>query len=546
MNYPNGWIALAFIAALSAPCLSGCAGDRDSQPVPMVTVVCEASGMAPEEVEKLVASPLESSINGTAGVQRLRSVSRSGQAIIWVEFDRGTDTFEARQLVAERLELVELPSGAQASLAPRSCGEIFLIALRMEAASETEPRDELAAVLRELADYSLRRRLLAIPDVSQVTVTGGTHKQYQVVVSPERLKALNVTRRELARAIAPANATPDVSNVAKGSEVILRSIDRSQTLEDLASTVIRIDNGQPVLVRDVAEVRIGWAPDRIRYTAVAEKPGSGTKELAVILAIGLTPDADRSAISRQVDEVLQELQQHLPRGVIIERKIDSRLDPLVNQAVQRQRRDLPPDVQLIRRSSDPAGDFVVASLGDRIVVKVFGPDLADLRRKADEIRQLLIKVAGVVDLRVEPQADEPRLEHKIERERASQFGLTVDMLSEEINMAIDERVVSQIHSDDRTYDLVIKTDQSAVDLGRIGDTLVGTPTGEMVPLSLVVEFRIVSGPRAIYRENMQRVVLISCGVKDRDRSDVDSDIRKELAPILSSMEDGYHIECGNR
>ena len=136
MNCPNGWIPLAFVAALSAPCLSGCAGDRDSQPVLLVTVVCEAPGMAPEEVEVevLVTSPLESSINGIAGVQRQRSVSRSGQAIIWVQFDRGVDIYEARQLVAERLELVELPSGVEASLAPPSCGEIFLIALHREAA----------------------------------------------------------------------------------------------------------------------------------------------------------------------------------------------------------------------------------------------------------------------------------------------------------------------------------------------------------------------------------------------------------------------------
>ena len=546
MNYPNGWTALAFIAALLTPCLSGCAGARDSQPAPLVTVVCEASGMAPEEVEKLVTSPLESSINGMVGVRRLRSVSRFGQAIIWLQFDRGRAIHEARQLVAERLELVELPSGVEVILASPSCGEIFLIALHADVTSETEPRDELAAELRDLADYSLMFRLLAIPEVSQVTVTGGARKQYQVVILSERLRALNVTRRELARVIAPANTRPDASNVAKESEVIVRSIDSSRTLDDIAATVIRTDNGRPILVRDVADVRIGWAPDRIRDTTVAEESGPGTKEPAVILAIQLRPDTDKSVVSGRIDEVLQQLQQDLPRGVIVERKIDPRLDLLVDQALQRQRRDLPPDVQLIRRSSDPGGDFAVTSSGDRIVVKVFGPDLAELRRKADEIRQLVTKVAGVVDLRVEPQADEPRLEHKIDRERASRFGITVDIIEEEIKTAIDGQVVSQIHSGDRTYDLVIKSDQSAVDLGRIGDTHVGTPTGEMVLLRVLVDFHMILGPRAIYRENMQRVVLISCGVKDRDRSDVESDIQKALAPILSSMEDGYRVDYGSR
>ena len=546
MKCPNGWIALAFVAALSAPCLSGCAGDRDSQPVPLVTVVCEAPGMAPEDVEVLVTSPLESSINGSTGVQRQRSVSRSGQAIIWVQFDRGMDIYEARQRVAERLELVKLPVGVEASLAPPSCGEIFLIALHRRAASEIEPRDELAAELRDLADYSLRRRLLTIPDVSQVAVTGGTRKEYQIVVSPKHLRAFGITLRELSRAIAAANTTPDVLNVADDSEVILRSVDKSRPLEDIATIVIGTRSGRPVLVRDVAEVRIGWAADRTHDTTAAAQVRTVAMKPAVILAIRLRPDADKSVVSGRTDDVLQQLRKDLPRGVIVERKIDQRLDPLVSQTLQKQRRDLPPDVQLVRRSSDGRGDFVLTSLGERIGVKVFGPDLAVLRCKADEIRRRMIELAGVVDLRVEPQADEPRLEHEIDRERANQLGLTVDMLNEEINMAISGQVVSQIHSGDRTYDLVIKTGQPHVDLQRIGDTPVRTQSGEVVPLSLLVEFQIMLGPRAIYRENMQRVVLISCGVEDRDRSEVESDIRKSLAPIISSMEGSYYIEYGRQ
>jgi Cu/Ag efflux pump CusA len=232
--------------------------------------------------------------------------------------------------------------------------------------------------------------------------------------------------------------------------------------------------------------------------------------------------------------------------VIVERKIDKQLDPLVRQALQKLRRDSPPDMELIRRSSNRDGEFVVSSSDNRIAVKVFGPDLAILHEKADEIRRDMTELAGVVDLRVEPHADEPRLQHEIDRERADQLGLTVDVLDEAVNLAIGGEVVTQLYCGDRTYDLIVKTSQSDVNLQRIVDTPIRTPSGELVPLSLLVELQMVSGPAVIYHENMQRMVLISCAVEERDRSDVESDIRRVLESVFSGVEEGYYIEDGTQ
>jgi Cu/Ag efflux pump CusA len=514
--------------------------------VPLVAVICEAPEMPPEEVELLVTSTVESSLNGIARVQRQASVSRYGQAIIWIQFDRGMNIYQARQLVAGRLVSVELPSGVEARLGPPSFGEIFLVALHTEAASETKPRDELARELRDLADHALRRQLLAIPDVSQVVVTGGRRDEYHIVASPEHLEAFGVTLRELSVAIADENMASGVLDAADDSESILRGIDSLRPLEHIENIVVGTRSGRPVLVRDVAQVLIGSATDFPHRDQAAEQLRNVAVEPAVILAIGLRPDVDKSNASAEIDEVLRQLTDDLPRGVIIERKIDKQLDTLVSQTLQKLRRDLPPDMELIRRFSNRNGEFVVSSSDDRIAVKMFGPDLAVLHEKANEIQRDMTELAGVVDLRVEPHADEPRLKHEVDRERLEQLGLTVDSLHEAVNLAIGEAVVSQMRSGDRTYDLILKTRQSDIDLQRIADTPIRTPSGELVPLSLLVELRVVTGPTVIYHENMQRMVIISCAVEDRDRSDVESDIRRVLKSIFDDMEDGYYIEYGTQ
>jgi copper/silver efflux system protein len=279
---------------------------------PTVTVLTEAHGMAPEEVETLVTFPIETSVNGATGVRRVRSSTSQGISIVWVEFDWGTEIFRARQIVNERLQLVgaSLPAGAGPPvLAPISSimGEIMLIAVTgSEAVSEMD--------MRAVADWTVRRRLLAVPGVSQVVPLGGEVRQYQVLVDPARLAAYDVSLHDVLRAARTSNANASGGVFMEaGQEYLIRGTGRVTSLDDIASTVVALSGGAPILIGDVADVRIG--------PGVPLGRGSANALPAVILSVQKQPDTNTLELTERIDRTLAEIEETLPPGMEINRGI---------------------------------------------------------------------------------------------------------------------------------------------------------------------------------------------------------------------------------
>jgi len=278
---------------------------------PTVTILTEGHGMAPEEMESLVTFPIESAINGASGVRRVRSATAVGIAVVWVEFDWGTDIFMARQLVSEKLALVggTLPRQVnQPVLAPVSSimGEILFFAI------SSDQDDPLT--LRTIADTTVRRRLLAVPGVSQVTPIGGAERQFQVVAHPDALRANNVTLTELLDAARGASENTSAGVYTEGAqEYVLEAIGRVRSPQEIGETVVALRGDRSVLVRDVADVREGAAFKR--------GEGSRSGKPAVIVGVQKQPGANTIEVTGRLDRALDTLQQELPSGTTIDRRI---------------------------------------------------------------------------------------------------------------------------------------------------------------------------------------------------------------------------------
>ncbi len=278
---------------------------------PTVTVITEAHGMAPEEAESQLAFPIETALNGAPGVRRVRSAAATGIAIVWVEFDWGTDIYLARQIVSEKLQLASaaLPPGAdRPTLAPVSSimGEILFIALTSDKHDAME--------LKTTADWVLRKRLLAIPGVSQVIPTGGETKQYQVVLRPERLAAYGIAVDEVVKALRETNENTSAGFLLEGGQqYLIHGIGRVRRVADIGETVVALRGREPVLVRQLGEVRLG--------PALKIGEGSHDGKPAVILGIQKQPGANTLELTRRLDMALDEIQAGLPKGMEIDRNI---------------------------------------------------------------------------------------------------------------------------------------------------------------------------------------------------------------------------------
>src|SRR6056297_1870374 len=283
---------------------------------PTVTVMTEAHGMAPEEVERLVTIPIETSVNGATGVRRVRSSTAKGVSIVWVEFDWSTDIFRARQIVNEKLQLVatslpeEVPPPIMAPISS-IMGEIMLVSVNSDEHSELE--------IRTAADWEIRRRLLAIPGVAQVVPIGGGMKQYQVRVDPNKLHAYNVTLDQVLEAAKTSNRNFSGGFFQEYSQqYTIRGIGRAHSLEDIRQSVVAKRNNKPITIGDVANVEI----------AAAQKIGDASVNgnQAVIISIKKQPDTNTLELTERVDETLAQIEQNLPEGYTINSHIFRQAD----------------------------------------------------------------------------------------------------------------------------------------------------------------------------------------------------------------------------
>ena len=288
---------------------------------PRVTVVTESTGMAAEEVETLVTFPVETAINGAAGLRRVRSASAPGISVVWAEFDWQTSQTVARQRVTERLQTLAgaLPAEAGAPLlAPSSSvmGEIAFVAVTSDAHS---PMD-----LRRIVDVDVRRRLLAVDGVSQVVPIGGEVKQFQILVDAVRVEPFGLTLADVVDAVRRGSANaPGGYVVGGGQEAVVRVLGRAHVVEDLEAIVVAMRGDVPVRVRDVAHVEVG--------PAVARGVASYNAVPAVMLSVVKQPQADTVSTTRRLDAVLDGLVADLDaRGVALHRDVFRQRDFIDN------------------------------------------------------------------------------------------------------------------------------------------------------------------------------------------------------------------------
>ena len=288
---------------------------------PLVTVLSEAGGMAPEEVEQLVTFPLETALNGMPGVTRVRSMSGVGLSIVYAEFDWGTDIYRNRQLVSERLTLARerLPAGVSPIMGPVSSimGEIMLLALPLNAPKQGPAATPMQA--REYADFVLRPRLLSIPGVSQVIPIGGEVRQLRVEPDTQRMAQFGVTLTQIEAAMRGFAANAGGGFIDMNSrELLIRHIGRTNRVEDLQGVAVAWKEGRPILLEQVAAVRF----------AAGLKRGDGgyNGAPAVVISVQKQPAADTVRLTRDIESALGELERGRPAGLAAPRVLFRQAD----------------------------------------------------------------------------------------------------------------------------------------------------------------------------------------------------------------------------
>ncbi|MCR5003293.1 MAG: CusA/CzcA family heavy metal efflux RND transporter [Bacteroidales bacterium] len=279
---------------------------------PTVVVMTEAEGMAPEEVERLVTFPVETAVNGATGVRRVRSSSTTGFSIVNIEFDWGTEIYKARQIVSEKLAMIgdDLPEGAgQPTLGPQSSilGEILIIGLTADSTSLQD--------LRTIADWNIRPRLLSTGGIAQVAVIGGDIKEYQIQIETGRMRKHGVSIDEVIDAVKGMNTNASGGTLYQyGNEYIVRGVLSTNEIEELGKAVVKKNGGVPVLVSDVAKVKVGPKTPRLGFASNDGKP-------AVLLTVTKQPDVSTLKLTSEIEKSLDDISATLPTDVKMDTKI---------------------------------------------------------------------------------------------------------------------------------------------------------------------------------------------------------------------------------
>lgn len=274
---------------------------------PTVVVMTEAGGMAAEEVEQLVTFPIETAVNGAASVRRVRSSSTNGFSVVWVEFDWNTDIYIARQIVSEKLSTIgdALPQGiGRPTLGPQSSilGEMLIVSLTS--------RDSTSMLdLRTIADWTIRPRLLSIGGVAQVAVLGGDIKEYQILLHPGKMKHYGVALNEVLDATDGMNQNTSGGVIYQyGNEYIVRGLSSTNEVENLSCAVVKTNGGQPITLRDIADVKVGAQQPKL---GCASEKGQS----AVVMTVTKQPRVGTIDLTKKLDEAIGDIKGNLPADV---------------------------------------------------------------------------------------------------------------------------------------------------------------------------------------------------------------------------------------
>ena len=273
---------------------------------PTVVIMTEANGMAPEEVERLVTFPVETAVNGAMDVRRVRSSSTTGFSVVWVEFDWGTDIYRARQIVSEKLAVLgeSLPENVgKPTLGPQSSilGEMMILGLTADSTSLLD--------LRTIADWTIRPRLLSTGGVAQVAVIGGDIKEYQILLDPARMKHYGVGLNEVLDVCRNMNRNANGGVLYEfDNEYIIRGVLSTSKAEEIAQGVVKTVNEYPVMLGDIATVKIGGKSPKLGTASERTKP-------AVLITVTKQPDTSTEKLTEKLDEIVVDLRKNLPADV---------------------------------------------------------------------------------------------------------------------------------------------------------------------------------------------------------------------------------------